>query len=155
MDIKGDAIYRPRPFYYAMETFTRVRMRLGWIRNDIVPDLIATRTAVCFHPPYQGAATMDFINHNYLTLALEPRVMVLGQKLAPAANGSIGFDITIPAEYVLLRNDAPVQGTLDGRPCPGPVALTPGRHEFTPAAAGAPVTLFWARAWRLGAQPAD
>lgn len=162
MDVKGDAIYRPRPFYYAIETFTRVRMRLGWIKNDIVPDLIATRTAVCFHPPYPGADTMAFINHNYLPLAVAPHVMVLGRKLPPAANGPIRFDIAIPAEYVLLRNNAPVPGTLDGLPCSGPVALTPGLHQFIPASAStptslpkAPVTLFWARAWRLGSQPAD
>jgi hypothetical protein len=156
MDVKGDAIYRPRPFYYAIETFTRVRMRLGWIQNDIVPDLIATRTAVCFHPPYPGDATMAFIGHNYLTLALEPRVMVLGQKLAaPAADGAAPFQIAIPAEYVFLRQGAPVAGTLDGVPCNGPLTVAAGPHRFIPATPGAPVTLFWARAWRLGSLPAN
>jgi hypothetical protein len=158
MDVKGDAIYRPRPFYYAMETFTRVRLQLGWIRNDIVPDLIATRTAVCFHPPFPnvGPATIAFVNSNYLPLVLEPRVWVLGQKLpAPAADGAEHFVIAIPAEYVLIRQGAPAPGKMDGLACAGPLTLAEGPHQFIPASSGAPVTLFWARAWRLGYHPAD
>jgi hypothetical protein len=158
MDVKGDAIYRPRPFYYAMETFTRVRLQLGWIRDDIVPELIATRTAVCFHPPFPGVepATNAFVNSNYLPLVLEPRVWVLGQKLAPAASdGAEHFAVAIPGEYVLLRQGAPASGKLDGAPCAGPLALAEGQHAFIPAAGDAPVTLFWARAWRLGYRPAD
>jgi hypothetical protein len=158
MDVKGDAIYRPRPFYYAMETFTRVRLRLGWIRDDIVPDLIATRTAVCFHPPFPGvgAGTIDFVKANYIPLVLEPRVWVLGRKLAPAsADGTEQFEIAIPNEYVLLRQGVPAPGKLDGAACSGPVTLAQGAHRFIPADGNGSVTLFWARAWRLGYRPAD
>ena len=38
MDIKGDAVYRQRPIYYAIETFARVRMKLGWIKDELPGD---------------------------------------------------------------------------------------------------------------------
>lgn len=155
MDLKGDSIYRPRPFYYAIETFTRARMRLGWIRNDIVAGLIATRTAVCFHPPFPGVSTMTFVNRNYLPLAGEPHVMVLGQKLVAASDGVMHFEIAIPGEYVLLRQGVPVAGKLDGTVSTDPFLLAEGPHQFIPAAGNAPVMLFWERAWRLGYAPAE
>ncbi len=62
MDLKGDAIYRPRPIYYGIETFAKLRMKLGWIENDIVERLIRNPTAVCFHPPFPGSDVVKFVN---------------------------------------------------------------------------------------------
>jgi hypothetical protein len=146
MDLKGDAIYRQRPIYYALETFTKIRMKLGWIGNDIVERLIETRTAVCFHPPYPGTDVMKFVDSNYLPLASAPNVRVLGQRLA----GSGRFTVMIPGEYVLVRGDEMARGMLDGRAYAGAEMLGAGEHEFVPEDGGAGVTLFWARAWEEG-----
>ena len=155
MDLKGDAIYRPRPFYYIIETFTNVRLKLGWIRNDIVRNLITTRTAVCFHPPFPGAGVMDFIDHNYVTLASQPRVMVLGQKLrsdpGPAPRD---FQLVIPGGYVIVRDGSLAKGILDGTAYDGARTLAAGPHRFVPAEGTGPMTLFWARAWEKGFRPA-
>jgi hypothetical protein len=155
MDLKGDAVYRQRPIYYVIETFTKARMKLDWIRNDIVERLIATRTAVCFHPPFPGVDTMKFVDANYLPLASSPNVLVLGQKLPPASGGVIRFTVSIPAEYVLIQQGGPASGVLDGRAYGAARALDAGEHQFAPADAGAPVTLFWARAWDGGYRVAE
>jgi 4-amino-4-deoxy-L-arabinose transferase-like glycosyltransferase len=153
MDLKGDAIYRPRPIYYAIETFARARMKLGWIKDNIAERLIATRTAVCFHPPYPGAASMKFINANYLPLALHPNIMVLGQSLPKPSAGAIPFTVSIPAQYVLLEQNQPASGILDGHPYIASQTLSAGSHQFLPANPAASVTLFWARAWEDGYPP--
>ena len=154
MDLKGDAIYRQRPIYYAIETFAKLRMKLGWIKNDIVERLVQTRTAVCFHPPYPGVEAMKFVKANYLPLAGTPNVFVLGQMLPVPAGGAIKFTVSIPAEYVLLQRDEPARGILDGRSYTPAEELAAGEHEFVPAEASVPVTLFWARAWNQGYQAA-
>ena len=150
MDLKGDSIYRQRPIYYAIETFTKLRMKLGWIKNDIVDQLIRTRTAVCFHPPFPGPDVMRFINANYLPLVSSPNVLVLGQMLPAPSSGVIHFKVSIPAKYVLLQQDRPAAGVIDGTPYAGGEALSAGDHQFAPTDATAPVTLFWSRAWTQG-----
>jgi hypothetical protein len=155
MDIKGDTVYRQRPIYYAIETFSRVRMRIGWIKDNIAERLVATRTAVCFHPPYPGAKSMKFIYANYLPLESSTTILVLGQRLPPETSGSaVQFTVSIPAEYVLLQNNQPASGVLDGHPYGAAQTLAAGEHEFAPANPAAPVTLFWARAWAKGYPPA-
>lgn len=155
MDLKGDCIYRNRPFYFAIETFTKLRMRLGWIKNDIVEDLVRTRTPVCFHPPFPGAGTMKFIDANYLPLAASPNILVLGQMLPVSSGNPIQFTIAIPAEYILLEGNQPAKGVLDSHPNTGPQSLSAGNHQFVPAAPEEKVTLSWARAWEQGFQIRD
>jgi hypothetical protein len=152
MDLKGDAIYRPRPFYYGIETFAKLRMKLGWIKNDIVERLIETRTSVCFHPPFPGSDVVKFVNANYLPIENCPNVLVLGQVLPVASGSPIRFTVTIPAEYVLLDRNRPASGALDGHPYGAEQYLGAGEHQFLPAGAG-PLTLYWARAWNHGYQP--
>ncbi|MGA3171669.1 MAG: glycosyltransferase family 39 protein [Chthoniobacteraceae bacterium] len=152
MDLKGDAIYRQRPTYYAIETYTRLRMRLGWIKNDIVQRLIQTHTAVCFHPPYPGVDVMKFVHSNYLPLASHPSILVLGQLLPPPSGGFIHFTVSIPAEYVLLQQNRPAAGMLDGHPAAGAETLAAGDYQFAPSNPGA-VVLFWARAQQHGYLP--
>ena len=45
MDATGETIFRMRPYYYALEAFTKVRIERGLITDDIAERLIATRTA--------------------------------------------------------------------------------------------------------------
>jgi ABC-type phosphate/phosphonate transport system permease subunit len=148
MDLKGDAIYRQRPIYYALETFAKARMKLGWIKNDIVQRLIQTRTAVCFHPPYPGTDVMKFVKSNYVPLASTPNVFVLGQALPSPTGSIIHFTISIPADYVLLQKGQPARGILDSHPHnKSAETLGAGDHQFIPTDVASPVTLFWARAW--------
>ncbi len=152
MDLKGDAIYRKRPIYFEIETFAKLRMKLGWIRNDIVERLIQTRTAVCFHPPFPGSDVVKFVNANYLPLAACPNVMVLGQKLSGTPGGAVRLTVSIPAKYVFLQQDKIAAGILDGHAyAPGQI-LNAGDHQFVPADPGA-VVLFWDRAWNRGLRP--
>src|SRR2546425_17840 len=46
LDLKGQAIFRNRPFYYALETMTLERMARGLIEDTIPERCVATRTCV-------------------------------------------------------------------------------------------------------------
>jgi 4-amino-4-deoxy-L-arabinose transferase-like glycosyltransferase len=155
MDLKGDSIYRPRPIYYVIETFAALRMERGLIPNDIVPKLIATQTAVCFHPPYPGNDAKQFVRANYLPLDVHPNVWVLGQQLPrPATGNTVKFTTAFPADYVILQGDHPAAGKLDGAALDSPRTLPAGEHVFEPGDPATPTTLLWARAWQLGFRPA-
>ncbi|MBI3303378.1 MAG: hypothetical protein HYZ72_15040 [Deltaproteobacteria bacterium] len=46
LDVKGETVFRPRPFYYALEGITRERIKQGLIADSIPEHLIATRTCI-------------------------------------------------------------------------------------------------------------
>jgi hypothetical protein len=46
MDLKGETVFRRRPFYYTIEAVTKARLRQGWLADTIPERLIATRTRV-------------------------------------------------------------------------------------------------------------
>src|SRR5262249_4248891 len=46
MDLKGESIFRSRPFYYALEALTQARLVRGQIRDDIAARLVTSRTTV-------------------------------------------------------------------------------------------------------------
>lgn len=161
MDLKGDAIFRPRPYYYVLEPFTKQRIRMGWIRDDIPERLVATRTAVVFAGSgvigFGGA--LPFIAANYILLReSEGRLEVPGKLLtkdaAAASPAPISFDVAIPARYVIVAPDHLVAGVLDGTPFFGARFLEAGAHEFRPTAGQrAPLALFWTNAYEKGYLP--
>jgi len=46
MDLKGETVFRPRPFFYALEALTRERLERGLLADTIPERLIATATHV-------------------------------------------------------------------------------------------------------------
>ena len=87
MDPKAGAIYRLRPFYYAIENVTLRRLKLHLIEDTIIPDLIRTRTCMASwerldYSDFDGR-DIDFIFANYLPFSGKMRVA--GQRLAPDA----------------------------------------------------------------------
>lgn len=154
MDLKGETVYRPRPFYYVLETITRERMRRGLIADDIPERLIATRTRVTVTDvggfPTRGR---QFIEQHYLPVG---RLRVVGQILGPSVTDGMHpftFDVPIPAAYSIVSETGGAAGVLDGRPYEGVRFLDRGRHEFRPSSGTGRFALVWARAVEKGYSP--
>jgi hypothetical protein len=159
MDLKGETIFRRRPFYYALEAITRERIARGLIADDIPQRLVATRTAVVHSTkafPFPPTA-QAFVDANYLSVG---PLSVLGKVIAPEPPSPDGeprayrFQIAVPDEYVVIGQDGVLEnGLLDGEPLtPTGRRLQAGTHEFASHAAGR-LIVFWANAWRNGFRP--
>lgn len=154
MDLKGQSVFRNRPFYYALETMTLERMARGLIADTIPERLIETRTCVApsdikGFPPRSRA----FLEDRYVVVGAW---RVSGSLLPPAADGADRprpFEIAIPARYTVAGADGPARGMLDGAPCDGPRDLAPGRHEYRPASGEGSIAVTWAQAAERGFTP--
>jgi hypothetical protein len=155
MDATGETMFRMRPYYYALEAFTKVRIERGLITDDIVERLIATRTAVV-RPRDLTEVSRSFVHNNYL--AVGHGLWMLGKELNHSPGDprrSVVFDVAIPANYTVLTPvGKEAVGELDGTPLNGPRLLNSGPHTFV-ANGGEPgrLTLFWAVAFERGFSP--
>ena len=154
MSFKGEAVFRPHPFFYVLEPFARIRLYHGLLKDTIAESMIATKTCVAMtnthRMPKKGE---QFILQNYIPVG---QLRVVGKELAaPLKEGEsmLKFEVVIPTDYVLLSGSSPANGILDGTPYSGPRQLQAGTHEFQLAEKGQPVTLFWDRAYELGFRP--
>ena len=143
MDAKGESIYRRRPFYYALESVTLARMRLGLIPDTIVERLVSTRTMVAQTNKLSGD-TLGFVERHYLPISSHWRVAGARLPAAPAG-AAVEFTIGVPGRYALVtRNGA--GGVLDGVRYDGARELDAGVHRFV---ADAPIergVVMWAQA---------
>ncbi len=133
MDLRGEAIFRPRPFYYALEAVTQARILRGLIREDIPARLISTRTLVVLSDSDQfPTTTRRFLHENYLGPG---PWRIAGKVLDCAASGAtrrLEFRIAIPAWYALVGAGGAGHGWLDDEPYRGPRFLAAGRHAYVP-----------------------
>lgn len=154
MDLKGEAIYRPRPYYYALEALTQARLRAGLIRDDIAARLVATRTMVVLQDSYQfPERSRRFMNANYIGVG---RWRAAGQWLIPAAGDPTrrrDFEIAIPARYAVISARGRGDGRVDGEPYRGPRVLAAGRHAYLPGPNEGRVGVVWADALERGFAP--
>ena len=151
MDAKAGVIFRQRPFFYALENVTLVRMRLHLLADDIVPRLIKTRTCMASEDRL-SPRDLTFVRANYLPFDMHMRVA--GQYLLPdPVTGSSKFEIQIAATYAIITPHGPATGTLDGEPYTGKVLLNVGSHEFVSLDPRPPHVLVWAQALERGYLP--
>lgn len=156
MDLKGEMVFRPRAFYYALETVTRERIRRGLIADDIPERLVATGTCVAVaddsrFPP----RARTFLQEHYLPVG---HLRVVGRFLVTQAAQegaqSVPFEVQIPARYALVAETGTVAGWLDGTPYTEARFLAPGHHEYRPSSAGTGrLALVWAQAVERGFSP--
>jgi hypothetical protein len=147
MDLKGETIFRERPFYFALEAITEARIADGSIRDDIPERLIARRTPVAIaDTPELPERGREFLNANYIPLG---ELRVLGQRLGPQdGSARASFEIGVPQRYVILCERGDATGLLDGIPYDGPRELAPGRHTYLGSRSEGRTTLLWAEAVR-------
>jgi hypothetical protein len=147
MDLKGETVFRPRPFYYILEYISRNAIRRGQLADTIADDVVRARCHVAqadgeFFPP-RGRA---FLAANFLDVG---RLRAAGQWIR--ADGS--FSIAIPGTYVMVRQAGEAVGILDGTPYRGARALSPGLHRFVRAGKNNRVSCLWAPAFARGYSP--
>ncbi|MBV8515994.1 MAG: glycosyltransferase family 39 protein [Acidobacteria bacterium] len=145
LDLKGETIYRRRPFYYVLENITRAQMAHGLIPDTLAADVIRTRTHVAqadgpMWPP-QGRA---FLSANFLDMG---RLRASGQWLRDDGT----FTIAVPGEYTIVSERGEVRGTLDGTPFTGARTLASGAHRF--AGPREKLAVVWAPAIQRGHSP--
>jgi 4-amino-4-deoxy-L-arabinose transferase-like glycosyltransferase len=146
MDLKGETVYRRRPYYYIFEFITRRELEAGMIPDTIEADVIRAQCHVAqadgqFLPAHGRA----FLNANFLDMG---RLRAAGQSI-----GDDGmFTIAIPGEYVVVTRDGIAAGAVDGGPN-APRVLSPGPHRFDRAHAGERVAVLWAPAFARGFSP--
>jgi hypothetical protein len=151
MDPKGDVIFRPRPYYYVLETLTRRRLADGLLKDELPQRLIETRTAIVkTSSAHMTPSSLAFVRENYLSVGY---VSVLGKMLPPAENEHISFDIQIPGYYCLTSRKGLVGGILDGQPLSGARWLTAGSHKLSLTMPATEVAVVWARAVEKGFLP--
>jgi hypothetical protein len=150
MDAKGDSIFRPRPYYYVLETLTRKRLYKGLLPDELPQRLVDTRTTVLRVTDRMTSDSKQFVAQNYIPVG---HVWVAGKMLTPRDSHSYSFEVTIPVCYTLVSKSGTLTGLLDGTPWDGPRMLSPGSHEFQRTSDSGAIALVWARAAEKGFSP--
>jgi hypothetical protein len=154
MDLKGESIFRSRPYYYALEPITRARMDLGIIPDDIAQHLLIARpAAVTTDSDIYPAGARAFLDQNYLPVG---QLRVTGRWLDPAPDDSAEprrFDVAIPGTYALVTRHGRARGQLDGHRYRGPRRLLSGSHVYLSAPEEGRVAVVWANALVRGFSP--
>jgi hypothetical protein len=157
MDPVAGAVYRQRPYFYALETITKTRIRFGLTPDNIRQRLKDTGTKVAMPDGiWHYTKSRLFVDDNYVPLKHQDGIRVAGKYLVkdPAKpDDSYHFDVEIPAKYSIVDDQGRVAGTLDDTPCDGPRELAAGPHKFRPSGRPSEVTLFWDRAFEKGYRP--
>ena len=147
LDLKGETIYRPRPYYYIFEFITRRLMRGGIIADTIPEDVVrANCYVVQADGPFLPSRGRAFLRENFIDLG---RLRAAGQWLED--DGS--FSTAIPGSYVILNANGQATGDLDGLPYRGERMLAPGRHTFVTTGQTEPLAFLWAPAFIRGYSP--
>ena len=153
IDQKGETVFRPRPCYFKLESFTRERYSRGLLKDDIVSNLISKRCYVATNsisrfPP----ETRAFLRDNYLKIG---NIRVAGKLLYPGKANPLdySFHIPIPGQYTLITPAGPVSGALDNRPYHGSCLLGSGYHHFRANRAPEHLAVIWSRAADKGFSP--
>ena len=99
--------------------------------------------------------TRWWVRAHYLRVARYPGVggtLVAGARF-DAVRG--GFEVGIPALYVIVDRSGSARGLLDGRPYGSPRRLRPGFHSYRPAPGESPAAALSSNAAERGFSPFD
>jgi len=147
IDLKGETIFRRRPFYYAFELITRAQIAHGILRDTVPEDVIRSRTYVAqADGPMWPPRARAFLSENFVNLG---RLRAAGRWLGE--DGS--FTIAIPGRYVVLSEAGIARGVLDGASHSAARELAAGAHRFDRATPGQSLCVVWAPAFERGHSP--
>jgi dolichyl-phosphate-mannose-protein mannosyltransferase len=145
MDLRGETIFRTRPYYYVLEPITLARINSGLIADDIPEHLVAARTPVAVpDTPDLPPRCRSFLNENYITVE---NLRVVGRRLdSDQRRGLRPFAIGIPQRYAVIGAHGPASGVLDGTPYRGPRDLAAGMHRYVGSESEGLATVIWSEA---------
>ncbi len=127
MDLKGESVFRRRPYWLVLESITHRKIRHGFLRDDIAAALVRSGTAVLASDAFPPA-TSRFVHRNYVPWG---RLWVLGRRVPRGVSTvPIPFRIAVPSTYVVVGRAAVVPAVIDGTRVNGGIALNPGWHTL-------------------------
>lgn len=138
MDLKGESVFRHRPWYFALEAITNVKLRLGNIRDDIAAALVQSRTHVVVSdslPPN----SRRFVEANYVPWGI---VRVAGVRLGRISSRT-PFRIEVPGTYIVLSSGHSVTAQIDGHDASSGVDLGAGDHYVASVEPLDDATVIW------------
>lgn len=153
MDLKGETIFRQRPYRFLFEGVGILRARKHFLPDTIPERMIATRTCIAVPRTYRFIfpRALAFMDENYISTGA---FRVLGHAMTPAADASgYVFQTVIPASFAFLSDRKFVPGKIDGQPCAGFATLAAGPHAFVPDTLKEPVDFVWKQAVDRGFFP--
>ena len=134
MDATGETMFRQRPYYYALEAFTKARIERGLIVDDIAQCLIDTRTTLV-RPRDLTAKSRAFVLNHYLPVG--NGLWMPGKRLKLDHGSSVPsarFEVVVPGNYTIVTSTGTeASGDLDGSPLTEPRFLDAGKHTFVPS----------------------
>lgn len=149
MDPKGDAIFRPRPFFPVIESMAMLRLRSGRMADTIAQALVQHRTMLVIRrrlPPVSDT----FVATHYLPAVGD--VWMAGVYLPPG-HGTRSVDLALPGDYVLTDGRERLRASIDGGAVSDSWNLGVGIHRID-AANDRAWLLVWRQAWERGWRPA-
>jgi hypothetical protein len=146
MDLKGETIYRRRPYYFIFEAITREAMQRGLIADTIPEDIVRARCYVVqANGPFFPKRGGEFMDKHFVDLG---RLRAAGAWIG----GYDEFEIAVPGPYVILSEAGEARGLLDGMPYAGARQLAAGEHHFVPEKKER-LAVLWAPAFQRGFSP--
>src|ERR1051325_3335976 len=128
MDLKGETVFRSRPYYFVLEAVTNLKLGVGAMRDTIADTLVESRTYVVAGVSLLPPPARRFVERYYVPWGA---VHVAGAQLRPLRDGlAESFDIGVPGPYVVLGERGVVRATIDG--CAvgrSGIVLAAGRHR--------------------------
>lgn len=147
MDLKGETVYRRRPYYYIFEAIGRRELERHMIPDNVPESIVAARCYVTqADGPFFSRRTREFLREHFMDMG---RLRAAGSLVHEDG----GFTIAIPGDYVVVRHAGEAAGMLDGTPYAGARRLDAGPHHFERGTPGEVVAVLWAQAFQRGYSP--
>ena len=151
MDLKGETVFRQRPFYYVMEKITRTELKRGMLRDDVVKSVENSGCTVVSNDLRSlSDRTREFFRAHFLEYK---GLRVAGQIVDCQRSSVQRFQIAIANQYALTGDSGTVKGLLDGAPYAGARWLQRGWHVFQSRGTAKKVAVAWAPAVARGFSP--
>ena len=151
MDVKGESIFRKRPYFYGFETITMQLVASGVIPDNSADSLISKPTYIVVADNFYRypLKLQRFVHGNYL---LADTLYVAGKKLPDnLASVPVKFSIVLPGRYAIVtREGRLVPGTLNGKYGNGVFDFHPGQQEFIAPGIVSSLSVVWDKAWERG-----
>ena len=144
MDMKGESVFRPRPYYLVLESLANRRMHAGVLRDRVADVLVQTATHVVASVQLLPHASRAFVARNYVQWGM---VWVAGMPLPQLrVTDETTFDIDVPGRYVLASESGTLPAEIDGVNARNGVWLARGRHRIRALGCVTHPLLLWAGA---------
>jgi hypothetical protein len=139
MDMKGETVFRARPWYFALEAITNIKLRIGQIRDNIADSLVRSQTHVVVVSDSFPHGSRSFVDANYVHWGA---VRVAGVKLRGAQRTR--FRLGIAGRYIILDPHGNIiRAMIDHQDASDGVNLTPGDHELESPQPLGDATVIW------------